>query len=84
MFYDVTLVLPLPVVCFQEVLPLPTLYIEIETSDGRDTEMQELSATDNWGASRTQHIKQAWGWVSSEAECISQQTHLSFFSFLFY
>lgn len=61
-FYDVTLVLPLPVICFKEVLPLPTLYTEIETSDGRDTEMQELSATDNWGASRTQHIKQAWGW----------------------
>ena len=64
-FYDVTLVPPLPVVCFKEVLPLPTLYTEIETSDGRDTEMQELSATDNWRASRTQRIKQAWGWVSS-------------------
>lgn len=56
MFYDVTLVLPLPIV----YIPPSPLYIEIETSDGRDTEMQELSATDNWGASRTQHIKQAW------------------------
>lgn len=49
-----------------------------------DTEMQELSVTDNWRASRTQHIKQAWGLVSSEGECISQHTHLSFFCFLFY
>lgn len=49
-----------------------------------DKEMQELSVTDNRRASKPNASNRPGGLVSSEGQCVSQHTHLSFFCFLFY